>query len=70
MIIKMSKIEVIGPRGLLLPVLELIRRSGALQIDPGLKDSMQEEGQDSALRQQTLDGRALAERLFLEDLKL
>ena len=69
MIIRMSKIEVLGPRGLLLPVLELIRRTGVLQIDPGLKDSM-EEGADATLRPQTLDGRALAERLFLEDLKL
>ena len=69
MIIKMSKMEVLGPRGLLLPVLELIRRTGVLQIDPGLKDSM-EEVADTALRPQTLDGRALAERLYLEDLKL
>ncbi len=65
----MSKIEIIGPREALLPVLELIRRSGVLQIDPELKESV-EEGADAELRPQTLDGHALAERLFLEDLRL
>ena len=69
MIIKMSKIEIVGPRDLLLSVLETVRQSGVLQIDADLKESI-EPGVEAALRPQTLDGRVLAERLFLEDLKL
>ena len=69
MIIKMSKIEVVGPRDLLLSVLGTVRQSGVLQIDADLKESM-EPGVEAALRPQTLDGRVLAERLFIEDLKL
>ena len=65
----MSKIEVVGPRDLLLSVLGTVRQSGVLQIDADLKESI-EPGVEAALRPQTLDGRVLAERLFLEDLKL
>jgi len=68
-ITRMSKIQVLGPRNLMLPVLERIRGSGVLQIDPELKAST-EPDMETALRPQTLDGRVLAERLFLEDLKV
>lgn len=69
MIIKMSKIELLGPRELLLPVLETVRRSGVLQIDADLKETTEQDVQ-TALRPRALDGRILAQRLFLEDLKL
>jgi V/A-type H+-transporting ATPase subunit I len=65
----MSKIEIVGPRDRLLSVLGTVRQSGVLQIDAGLKESI-EPGVEAALRPQMLDGRVLAERLFLEDLKL
>ena len=69
MIIRMSKVEVAGPRESLLPVLETIERLGVLQIDPAIKERAA-EGAEPEIRPLALDGRTLAERLFLEDLKL
>ena len=69
MIIRMSKVEIAGPRDLLLPALETIERLGVLQIDAKLRERA-EEGVERGIRPLALDGRTLAERLFLEDLKL
>jgi len=68
-IIRMSKVAVTGPRDLLVPVLETIRRSEALQIDADIKERITEGGA-LQLRPLALDGKTLAERLFFEDLKL
>jgi len=65
----MSKVEITGPRSLLLPVLETIQRSEVLQIDPEIKGRIH-EGAVLQVRPLALDGKTLAERLFLEDLKL
>jgi len=65
----MSKVEVTGPRQLLLAVLETIQRAGVLQIDPELKGRI-DEGAVLQVRPLALDGKTLAERLFLEDLNL
>ncbi len=67
----MSKVEITGPRGQLLPVLETIQKSEVLQIDPDIRRRI-DLGSDpiSQVRPLALDGKTLAERLFLEDLNL
>ncbi len=69
MIVRMSKVEIAGPREALLPVLETIERLGVLQINAKLGERPP-EGAERTIRPLALDGRTLAERLFLEDLKL
>ena len=65
----MSKVQITGPRNMLLPVLETIQRTEALQIDPDIKGRI-DEGAVLEVRPLALDGRTLAERLFLEDLSV
>ncbi|MGB7737640.1 MAG: V-type ATPase 116kDa subunit family protein [Steroidobacteraceae bacterium] len=69
MLVRMSKVEITGPRKELLPVLETIERAGVLQIDPEIKGRI-DEGAVLQVRPLALDGRMLAERLFLEDLSV
>jgi V/A-type H+-transporting ATPase subunit I len=66
-IVTMSKVEVAGPREMLLPVLETIRREEVLQIAPDIKERIREDTVQN-LRPLALDRQALAERLVLEDL--
>jgi len=68
-IIHMSKVEIAGPRELLLPALETIEQLGVLQLDAKIRERA-DEGVERGIRPLALDGRTLAERLFLEDLKL
>ena len=63
----MSKVEIAGPRELLLPVLETIGRSGVLQIDAKIRERA-EARTVQGVRPLALDGKTLAERMFLEDL--
>ena len=65
----MSKVEIAGPRELLLPALETIEQLGVLQLDAKIRERA-DEGVERGIRPLALDGRTLAERLFLEDLKL
>ena len=65
----MSKVEIAGPRELLLPALETIEQLGVLQLDAKIRERA-EEGVERGIRPLALDGRTLAERLFLEDLKI
>lgn len=69
MIIHMSKVEIAGPRELLLPALETIEKLGVLQLDAKIRERA-EDGVERGIRPLALDGRTLAERLFLEDLKI
>jgi len=69
MIVTMSKVEVAGPREMLLPVLETIQREEILQVAPDIKERIREDTVQK-LRPLALDTKALAERLFLEDLGL
>ena len=69
MIIHMSKVEIAGPRELLLPALETIEQLGVLQLDATIRERA-DAGVECGIRPLALDGRTLAERLFLEDLKL
>jgi hypothetical protein len=66
-IVKMSKVAVIGHRDLLVQVLETIRQSATLQIDMDIQKRI-EEGPEARLRPLLLDARALGSRLFYEDL--
>ena len=63
----MSKVEVAGPREMLLPVLETIQREEVLQIAPDIKERIREDTVQN-LKPVALDTQALAERLVLEDL--
>ena len=67
MIVTMSKVEVAGPREMLLPVLETIQREEILQIEPGIRERIREDTAHK-LRPLALDTQVLAERLVLEDL--
>ncbi|HUJ14239.1 MAG TPA: V-type ATPase 116kDa subunit family protein [Thermoanaerobaculia bacterium] len=68
MIAKMSKVEIIGPREQLVPVLETITTLGTLQVDPDIQKRMP-LGTESRLKALPLDAKTLGERLFYEDLQ-
>lgn len=68
MIVRMSKVEIAGPRDLLQDVLSLLQEMGILQIEPttiGFVKKKDEIYVDSFLP----DNETLSERLFLEDIK-
>jgi len=65
MIVRMSKLEIAGPKELLLDVLEIIREQGTFQPEEAVTD----DGQQALLHAQVPDDRAVAERLFLENLR-
>lgn len=68
MIVRMSKVEIVGPRELLEHVLSLLRDRGTLEIDPstvGIIKNIDEVYIDTYLP----DKDSLSERLFLEELK-
>ena len=67
MIVRMSKIEVIGPRDLLVRVLGTIRQSETLQIDADIRERMP-TGAESRLKPLAVAAKTLGERLFYEDL--
>lgn len=69
MIVGMSKVEITGPRELLLAVLDTLQGSEVLEIDARIKERI-DEAAISEVRPLALDGKTLAERLFLEDLAL
>ncbi len=69
MIVGMSKVEITMPRELALPVLETIEQAGVLQIAADIKERIR-DGAVPQLRPVALDGKMIAERLFLEDLHL
>ncbi|MDH4164341.1 MAG: ATPase [Nitrospirota bacterium] len=69
MIIRMSKIEIAGPKDLLQQVLSLLRELGLFQVEPaaiGFIDSADEQH----VRSFSLDEKTTIERLYLEDLRL
>ena len=68
MIVRMSKVEIAGPKDLLQDVVSLIRETEMLQIEPstiGFIDKSEEE----YVRTFLPDKDSLSERLFLEGLK-
>ncbi len=65
----MSKVEIVGPKGMLQNVLSLLRDMGILQIEPAFIGFV-EKGDEEHIRSFLPDEKALSERLFLEDLKV
>ncbi len=68
MIVRMSKVEIAGPKGLLQEVLSLLQESGIFHLEPntvGFVDRIDEK----YIRSFLPDERSLSERLFLEDLQ-
>ena len=68
MIVRMSKVEILGPKQLLQDVLTIIRSLGLFHIEPSTVGFI-EKGQEEDLRSYSLDEKTLFERLFLEDLR-
>jgi V/A-type H+-transporting ATPase subunit I len=68
MIVRMSKVEIAGPRDLMEEVLSFLRDTGTLEIEPstiGVLQKIDEVYIDSYLP----DKNSLSEKIFLEDLK-
>ncbi len=68
MIVKMSKVEIVGAKSLLQDVLSLLRELGIFQIEPATVGFI-EEGREHDIRSFMPDEKVLAERLFLENLR-
>ena len=68
MIVRMSKVELVGTKGLLQDVLALLREMGLFQIEPAVVGFI-EEGREEDIRSFMPDEQALLERLFLENLR-
>jgi V/A-type H+-transporting ATPase subunit I len=68
MIVRMSKIEIVGPKHLLQDVLNLVSSLGIFQIEPSSAGFIEKE-QEEDFRSFALDEKTLFERLFLEDLR-
>ncbi len=69
MIARMSKVEIVGPKGILQEVLSLLQDLGIFQIEPAFFGFIG-KGDEEHIRSFLPDEKTLAERLFLEDLKL
>ena len=68
MIVRMSKVEIFGPRHFLPEVLALVRKEGDLQIDPTTVRFV-DKIQEGTLRGLAIDDQALFEKIFLEKLR-
>jgi V/A-type H+-transporting ATPase subunit I len=64
----MSKIEIVGPKGLLEEVLSLLKALGIFQIEPATLGFI-EEGCEEHVRSFLPEERALSEMVFFEDLR-
>lgn len=69
MIVRMSKLEIAGPRGLLLDVLDTIRELGTFQLEEDGGAAAQAAGLPELPRPQAADARTITERLFLENIR-
>jgi vacuolar-type H+-ATPase subunit I/STV1 len=69
MIVRMSKIRMVGPKALLQRVLSLLRESGIFQIEPSAIGFL-EKGGEEYVRSFLLDEKDLSERIFLDGLRL
>jgi vacuolar-type H+-ATPase subunit I/STV1 len=68
MIVRMSKVEIVGAKELLRDALVLLRELGVFQIEPATVGFI-EEGHEEDIRSLVLDEKTMGERLFLEDLR-
>jgi len=69
MIVRMSKVEIIGTKDLLQDVLSLLRERGIFQIEPATIGFV-EDGQKKFVRSFLPDEKTAYERIFLEKLRL
>jgi vacuolar-type H+-ATPase subunit I/STV1 len=68
MIVKMSKVEIAGPRGLLEGVLGLLQETGVFQIEPDSVGFI-EHGEEKHIKSLLPDSAGIGERVFLKDLR-
>ncbi len=68
MIVRMSKIELAGPKGVLDELLSLLQEFSNLQIEPGEIDFIEKPDEDF-IKSIMPDESTISERLFLEDLR-
>jgi V/A-type H+-transporting ATPase subunit I len=68
MIVTMSKLEIAGPRDLLLDLLEVIRKLGVFQLEAD-KAVAANGGQSALLSLRSQDERAVNEQIFLENMR-
>ncbi len=64
----MSKVEIVGPKGLLQNVLSILQESGVFQVEPSSIGFI-ERADERYIRSFMPDERSLSERLFLEDMR-
>ncbi|MEK6742634.1 MAG: V-type ATPase 116kDa subunit family protein [Nitrospirota bacterium] len=69
MIVRMSKVEIVGPKDLLQESIVLLRDAGIFQIEPAAVGFIEKEAQEH-IRSFSLDEKTGVERLYLEDLRL
>lgn len=68
MIVRMAKVEIVGPKKLLIEVLTQIRELGVLQIDSDLH-GFGAGGESDSLHPVVMDEKSARERVILEDLR-
>lgn len=68
MIVRMSKVEIAGPKELLLEVLDIVREQGAFQPEPQSVGFVSQEQRES-VHGLVMDERTAAEQLFLGNLR-
>jgi V/A-type H+-transporting ATPase subunit I len=68
MIVRMSKVEIVGAKDLLQETLGLLRELGIFQIEPAAVGFI-EEGREEDIRSFMPDEKSMFERLFLENLR-
>ncbi len=66
MIVRMSKVEIVGPKALLQDVVGLMRDLGIFQVEPAVAGSI-EKGLEENIRTFCPDEKTAIERLFLQD---
>src|SRR5512144_621172 len=69
MIVRMSKIEIVGAKELLQDVLSRLRDLGIFQIEPAAVGILENGKIDDDIRSFTLDEKTMFERVFLEELR-
>jgi len=69
MIVRMSKVEIVGPKGLLQEALSRLRELGIFQIEPASVGFIEKEDEEH-IRSFSLDEKTALERVYLEGLRV
>ena len=67
MIVRMAKVEIVGPKELLMEVISLMQEVGRFQLEPDAGTFL-ERGEEAGVRPLALDEKTVTERVFYEDL--